>query len=153
MYFARQGVSAGVIEVGLGGRLDATNVVVPEVSVITSISYDHTQVLGDTLTKIAGEKSGIIKPGIPVVSSIQEEEARVVIEQVAHEHSSPLIQVGRDFLFEEISHSLEGQTFRIWSGTNKGEPSLKLTIPLLGQHQIVNAATAYSSLDVFSPRE
>ena len=152
LYLAKRRVTAAVVEVGLGGRLDATNVVVPEVSVITSISYDHTQLLGDTLTKIAGEKSGIIKPGIPVVSSIQEEEARVVIEQVAHEHSSPLIQVGRDFLFEEISHSLEGQTFRIWSGTNKGEPSLKLTIPLLGQHQIVNAATAYATLDVFNQR-
>ena len=150
LYFAKRKVTAAVVEVGLGGRLDATNVVVPEVCVITSISYDHTQLLGDTLTKIAREKSGIIKPGIPVVSSLQEEEARVVIEQVAHEHSSPLIQVGRDFLFEEISHSLEGQTFRIWSGTNKGEPSLKLTIPLLGQHQIVNAATAYATLDVFS---
>jgi dihydrofolate synthase/folylpolyglutamate synthase len=152
LYFAKRKVTAAVVEVGLGGRLDATNVVVPEVCVITSISYDHTQLLGDTLTKIAGEKSGIIKPGIPVVSSLQEEEARVVIEQVAHEHSSPLIQVGRDFLFEEISHSLEGQTFRIWSGANKGEPSLKLTIPLLGQHQIVNAATAYATLDVFNHR-
>ena len=152
LYFAKRKVTAAVVEVGLGGRLDATNVVVPEVCVITSISYDHTQLLGDTLTKIAGEKSGIIKPGIPVVSSLQEEEARVVIEQVAHEHSSPLIQVGRDFLFEEISHSLEGQTFRIWSGANKGKPSLKLTIPLLGQHQIVNAATAYATLDVFNQR-
>src|SRR5512139_562549 len=67
--FAKQDVNAAVIEVGLGGRLDATNVVMPKVSVITSLSYDHMAVLGDTLAKIAGEKAGIIKPGIPVVSS------------------------------------------------------------------------------------
>ena len=73
--FAQQHVDAAVIEVGLGGRLDATNVVMPRVSVITSLSYDHTAVLGDTLGKIAGEKAGIIKPGIPVVSAPQKDEA------------------------------------------------------------------------------
>jgi len=82
MYFAKQKVTAAVIEVGLGGRLDATNVVEPKVSVITSISYDHTLLLGNTLTQIAGEKAGIIKTGIPVVASPQEEEARLVIEHV-----------------------------------------------------------------------
>ena len=68
LYFARHGVDAAVIEVGLGGRLDATNIIIPQVSVITSLSYDHTQFLGDTLAEIAGEKAGIIKPGVPVVS-------------------------------------------------------------------------------------
>jgi dihydrofolate synthase/folylpolyglutamate synthase len=149
LYFMRRKVTAAVIEVGLGGRLDATNVVRPEVSVITSISYDHTLLLGNTLTEIAREKSGIIKTGIPVVVSPQEEEAGVVIDRITRDHSSRLIQVGRDVLFKEISHSLEGQTFQVWSADNKGEP-VSLSIPLLGSHQVVNAATAYASLDVLN---
>jgi dihydrofolate synthase / folylpolyglutamate synthase len=83
--FARRGVNAAVIEVGLGGRLDATNIVTPKVSVITSLSYDHMAVLGDTLAKIAGEKAGIIKQGVPVVSAPQKEEALDVLERVARE--------------------------------------------------------------------
>ena len=90
-YFANQKVDVAILEVGLGGRLDATNVVVPAVSVITSLSYDHTYVLGETLPEIAGEKAGIIKPGIPVVLSPQKEEARQVIESIAAERSSPLV--------------------------------------------------------------
>ncbi len=97
LYFARQKVDAAVIEVGLGGRLDATNVVDPLVSVITSLSMDHMAVLGDTLPKIAFEKAGIIKPGRPVVLAPQREEARQVVEQVAAERSSPLVEVGRDY--------------------------------------------------------
>ena len=85
-----------VVEVGLGGRLDATNVVRPEVCVITSISYDHTDVLGDTLAKIAGEKAGIIKPGATVVSAPQAAEAMEVIERVCREKGAPLLKVGRD---------------------------------------------------------
>jgi dihydrofolate synthase/folylpolyglutamate synthase len=152
LYFAKRKVTAAVIEVGLGGRLDATNVVLPEVSVITSISYDHTYLLGDTLTEIAGEKSGIIKPGIPVVVSPQTEEASIVIEQIARDRSSPLIQVGRDILYEELTKSLEGQTFRLWSPGEKGRFSVTLSIPLLGSHQVVNAVTAYAALDVFNKK-
>ena len=150
-YFAKRKVNAAVIEVGLGGRLDATNVVTPEVSIITSISYDHTFLLGDTLAEIATEKSGIIKSGIPVVSSPQDEEARVVIEQVCNERNSPLIQVGRDILFEGILHSTSGQTFQI-SPADDLTASVELTIPLLGQHQVVNAATAYAALNIFCQR-
>ena len=152
MYFAKRKVTAAVIEVGLGGRLDATNVVLPEVCVVTSISYDHTHLLGDTLTEIAGEKSGIIKSGIPVVSSTQEEEARVVIEQVTRDRSSTLIQVGRDILYEEITHSLDGQTFRVWSPGKNGQSSVTLSIPLLGHHQVVNAVTAFAALEVFNQK-
>ncbi len=83
LYFAQQKVEAAVIEVGLGGRLDATNVVTPNVSVITSLSYDHMAVLGNTLTLIAGEKAGIIKPNIPLVSAPQKEEALQVLVMVA----------------------------------------------------------------------
>src|SRR5574341_445746 len=89
--FAQQKVDAAVIEVGLGGRLDATNIVTPKVSVITSLSYDHMAVLGDTLAEIAGEKAGIIKEGVPVVSSPQKEEALQVLERVAKEKGCPFV--------------------------------------------------------------
>ncbi len=150
LYFQQQHVDVAVIEVGLGGRLDATNVVLPVVSVITSISYDHTHLLGNTLAEIAGEKAGIIKPGIPVVIAPQVEEARRVIQQVANERNSPFIQVGRDILFEQLSHSLGGQSLRVWSNDDHSSQRVTLTIPLLGDHQAANAATAYTALQVFS---
>ncbi len=148
LYFAAQKIDAAVIEVGLGGRLDATNVVTPRVSVITSLSYDHMAVLGNTLTLIAGEKAGIIKPSIPVVSSPQVNEARVVLEKVSVERGSPLTLVGRDVTFEAGVHSLDGQTFEIVRGpwSNVQEKSVILRIPLLGAHQVENAVTAYTAL-------
>jgi len=152
MYFARQKVNAAVIEVGLGGRLDATNVVVPEVSVITSISYDHTHLLGNTLSEIAGEKAGIIKPGITVVVAPQEEEARVVIERIAQDRGAPLFQVGRDILYKEVSHSLNGQTLSVWSANSQNHSPVQLSIPLLGPHQVINAATAYAALQIFAQK-
>jgi dihydrofolate synthase/folylpolyglutamate synthase len=145
LYFARQKVDAAVVEVGLGGRLDATNVVTPLVSVITSLSMDHMAVLGDTLAKIAYEKAGIIKPGRPVVLSHQAEEARQVVERVAEERKSPLFQVGREYQFEPAGHSLQGQTFRAWK---TGEQPGEFSMPLLGLHQVENAATAYAALRV-----
>jgi dihydrofolate synthase/folylpolyglutamate synthase len=148
LYFAQQGASAVVAEVGLGGRLDATNVVNPLVSVITSISYDHTQVLGNTLEEIAVEKAGIIKPGIPVVISPQKEAARLVFERIAAERGAPLVEVGRDYQFSPIMTSLERQSLAVWpvQGKAAGE-QVKLTIPLLGAHQLENAATAYAALE------
>jgi len=160
-YFKRQQVSAAVVEVGLGGRLDATNVCVPIVSVITSISYDHTFLLGETLTDIAGEKGGIIKSGVPVVLSPQKDEARHVIEQISNECNAPLIQIGRDYLFSLQASSLEGQTLLVWpaselvhldesidpGGSQDWKP-VSLTIPLLGYHQVENAATAYAALQI-----
>ena len=147
-HFARQGVDAAVIEVGLGGRLDATNIVTPLVSVITSLSYDHTQLLGDTLAKIAFEKAGIIKPGVPVVVYPQREEAQQVLQQVAKERNSSLIQVGHDILVQAVDHSLAGQTILLWQDSHTTDPvqKLRLSIPLLGQHQVWNAATAYTAL-------
>jgi dihydrofolate synthase/folylpolyglutamate synthase len=152
LYFSMQKVDAAVIEVGLGGRLDATNIVQPIVCAVTSISYDHTQLLGNTLTEIAGEKAGIIKPGIPVVNSSQVEEACTVIERIAHDRGSPLIQVGRDISYQEVSHSMQGQTFKVWSPGNDGISPATLSIPLLGEHQLVNAATAYGILQLFNQR-
>ncbi len=161
LYFSRQDVDVAVVEVGLGGRLDSTNVVDPLISVITSISYDHTYILGNTLTEIAGEKAGIIKPGRPVVIAPQKSEARRVFERFSQERKASLTEVGRDYLYAPREHSLEGQSLLVWpadeqirvdeyleSGGQNGWAPLQLTIPLLGQHQVENAATAYAALDV-----
>jgi dihydrofolate synthase/folylpolyglutamate synthase len=146
--FAKDNVDAAVIEVGLGGRLDATNVVMPKVSVITSLSYDHTAVLGNTLVAIAGEKAGIIKRRMPVVSAPQVPEALEVLERVAKQRSCPFILVGRDVKFERKTSSLDGQTIHLSSFLAPGaEPqTLDITIPLLGTHQVENAAIAYAAL-------
>jgi dihydrofolate synthase/folylpolyglutamate synthase len=128
--------------------LDATNVVTPLVSVITSLSYDHMAVLGYTLALIAGEKAGIIKTGIPVISSPQTEEAAAVLDQVAKERHAPLTVVGRDISFAAGQQSLDGQTLTVQSkreGDTHPE-SVILHLPLLGRHQVVNAATAYAAL-------
>ena len=140
--FAKNDVNAAVIEVGLGGRLDATNIVTPKVSVITSLSYDHMAVLGDTLAKIASEKAGIMKEGVPIVSAPQKEEALEVLERVAKLKGCALTLVGRDVSFERLSSSLEEQVLVV-SDTHS---SLELKIPLLGLNQIENAATSYAAL-------
>ena len=94
-YFREEATDFNVIEVGLGGRLDATNVIIPSVSVITSLSLDHTRVLGNTIEEIAWEKAGIIKPGVPVVCAPQEPEAMRVIRDTCHHRNSQLIEVGQ----------------------------------------------------------
>jgi len=159
VYFSQQKVDFAVFEVGLGGRLDATNIVDPLVAVITSISYDHMKILGDTLSEIAAEKGGIIKPDTPVVIAPQKEEARLKLEQIAAERNAPLIQVGRDYLYAADSHSLEGQTLLVWtpdeqpmvdefieSGGRDIWSPVRLRIPLLGFHQVENAAAAFAAL-------
>jgi dihydrofolate synthase/folylpolyglutamate synthase len=142
--FARQGCTAAVIEVGLGGRLDATNIVMPNVSVITSLSYDHMAVLGDTLARIAGEKAGIIKRGVPVVSSTQKEEALEVLERVANSMNSSLTLIGKEIKMEFLASSLDGQSLRLLDGVRHF--TLNIQLPLLGSHQLENAATAYAAL-------
>jgi len=142
--FARNDVNAAVIEVGLGGRLDATNIVMPKVSVITSLSYDHTAVLGNTLTLIAGEKAGIIKQGVPVVSSPQKAEALEVLEHVASIHGCAFTLVGKDVKIKLLESSLDGQSLHIVDDIRHS--TLDLRLPLLGSHQIENAATAYTAL-------
>jgi dihydrofolate synthase/folylpolyglutamate synthase len=160
LYFARCKVDTAVLEVGLGGRLDATNVCTPAVTVITSISYDHTDLLGETLAEIAGEKAGIIKPGIPVVVSPQNAEALQAISAIAEERQAPLIQVREEYHYQLLDKSLAGQSFQIWhtskqdeyagsiAGSNGDRQPARLTIPLLGAHQLENAATAYAALQV-----
>ncbi|MCB0166356.1 MAG: bifunctional folylpolyglutamate synthase/dihydrofolate synthase [Anaerolineae bacterium] len=136
--FAHMGVDIAVLEVGLGGRLDATNVVTPTVAVITPISYDHIQVLGPTLTAIATEKAGIIRNDAVVISAPQVDEARQVIEQVCFERQAKLILVDRDWQWQAGPSALDGQTFTICDQLYH--------LPLLGHHQITNAVTALAAL-------
>ncbi len=143
LHFERIGVDFQVLEVGLGGRLDATNVITPAVSVITSISLDHTEVLGDTIALIAGEKAGIIKPGIPVVSSPQAGEAASVINEACVRRGAALITVGKDISWKEIRSNLSGQSLSVIGLRD----SYQLTIPLLGYYQLHNAVTAVAVLE------
>ncbi len=144
-WFAEQGVQWAVVEVGLGGRLDATNVLTPAVAVITSISYDHMAILGETLSRIAAEKAGIIKAGVPVVSAPQSPEALSVIEEICSQRGVPLILVGRDWQWELGTANLDGQAFALVKGRRVIDD---LWIPLLGEHQVINAATAVAALSL-----
>jgi dihydrofolate synthase/folylpolyglutamate synthase len=163
LFFSKRKVDIAVVEVGLGGRLDATNIVEPIVSVITSISKDHMAVLGNTIEKIAQEKAGIIKPGIPVVFAPQQPEAAAVIELMAKKQDAPIIDVSKAYSYEPIMYDLAGQEFRIhlksMSQTSVQESEVgicrseKFSIPLLGRHQIDNALTAFAVLvDVVQKR-
>ena len=143
-WFAEQGVEWAVVEVGLGGRLDATNVLDPAVTVITPISYDHMAILGDTLPQIAAEKAGIIKPGVPLVSAPQPDEAQAVIRDVCDRVGAPLTLVGHEWTWELDGADLGGQTFSLYRGQHDRMEDLRL--PLLGAHQVVNAATAVAVL-------
>jgi dihydrofolate synthase/folylpolyglutamate synthase len=147
LYFAECGVDWGIFEVGLGGRLDATNVLSPEVTTITSVSMDHIKVLGDTLGAIAREKAGIIKPDTPVVSAPQMPEAAKEIKRVAAEHNAPLTWVGRDWRWTRRAADAHGQRFEL-----DGSPSWlcypDLSLPLLGRHQLENAAVAVATIEV-----
>lgn len=145
LHFARTNVDAAVIEVGLGGRLDATNVLTPLVSVITPIDFDHTSILGNTLSEIAAEKAGIIKPGVPVVMAPQTPEAAKVIRNKAKDSNAPLVEVGKDLLFSRAAFDLQGQDLEVWSSQAPKEKT-PLHIALLGAHQVENAATAYAAL-------
>jgi dihydrofolate synthase/folylpolyglutamate synthase len=113
VHFVERQVDAAVLEVGLGGRLDSTNVCLPVVSVITSISFDHTKQLGNTLSAIASEKAGIIKPGVPIVCGVVDAEPQAVIARVAREHGCRLIQVGSDFRFSYTSPGADFGTQRV----------------------------------------
>ena len=148
VYFQKKQVEVQVLEVGLGGRLDATNVVKPEICIISPISLDHTQVLGNNLERIAYEKAGIIKPGCMVVSSPQPKEVASVINQLCHQQGAKLIQVGKDITWRNVDADLYQQSFVVESEMGIHH----LTIPLLGDFQIENAATAIAALEVLASR-
>jgi dihydrofolate synthase / folylpolyglutamate synthase len=162
MHFVRSGVQVAVMEVGLGGRLDSTNVCTPRVSVITSISFDHTQQLGDTLESIAREKGGIIKPGMPVVSGVTDDEPREAIRQIASDCGCRLVELGQDFYFDyhppqhleeqpvlgSINFYEKGRS-PIFPKSNKLDLSLlfHIKLALLGRHQAANAAVALATIN------
>ncbi|MDP2932376.1 MAG: Mur ligase family protein, partial [Chloroflexota bacterium] len=147
-YFQRQGVKFQVLEVGLGGRLDATNVINPEVAVITSLSYDHCEVLGHTLAEIATEKAGIIKPGGIVVAAPHPPEAARVVEQACLKRGAKLVRLGKDVTWQGIGFDTIRQTLEV-----KGRlSSYRLSIPLLGRHQLENAALAVAALEVLAEK-
>ncbi|MFN3762705.1 MAG: bifunctional folylpolyglutamate synthase/dihydrofolate synthase, partial [Anaerolineae bacterium] len=152
-YFARRKIDVLVAEVGLGGRLDATNVLRPEVAVITSLSLDHTYLLGNTLPEIAAEKAGIIKDGVPVVTAPQRPEALAVIKETARARHAPLTVVGRDWVWEPGPFDLTGQSFAVRrTGDGRDDLAGAYRIPLLGRHQLENGATALAALQILLER-
>lgn len=155
LHFAQQRVDCAVIEVGLGGRLDSTNVIWPEVSVITHIGLDHRRQLGETLAEIAWEKAGIIKPGVPVVSTAAAEPAATVIARAAEERGAPLLSLGRDFEVRnfsadagEDSTRLSGLTFDYVAA---GRTLEQMRLPLIGEEQAANAAAAITATTAWNP--
>lgn len=149
-HFRRRGAEIAVLEVGMGGRFDATNVVRPLVSVITSIGWDHMNVLGNTIAEIAAEKAGIIKRGVPVVSAPQKEDAEAVLRATARQRRARQVWVGRDWRWEARSQTLEGQQFTVLPPKNRprgwASPLANLFIPLLGPHQVHNATAAVAAV-------
>jgi len=150
-YFAEMSVDLAVLEVGMGGRLDSTNVCRPDVSVITSISLDHTRQLGDTLAKIALEKAGILKAGVPAVSGVRASEPLDVIERRAAEAGAPLFRLGREFELIERSDSVPRRgaigALRYAERTESAPFELDgIELGMIGGHQARNAAVAIAAL-------
>lgn len=142
--FKRKGIDTAVVETGMGGRLDATNVLVPKVTVITRISYDHREFLGNTLQEISAEKAGIIKQGIPVVSAAQADEAMEVIRQKASELNAPLYVYRDDFVSQAQEMDMKGITLN-YRGIQEFR---NLYLPLCGDHQIENSALAIKAFEL-----
>lgn len=156
LYFVQQQVDIAVVEVGLGGRLDSTNVCLPLVSVITSISLDHTRQLGGTLELIAAEKAGIIKPMVPVVSGVVASEPRDVIRSIAKERDATLVERNREFRFcdyeagtwdEPCSATLEQYSQGKWHSVMSD-----LKLGTRGEHQAANASVAWATLNLLPER-
>lgn len=158
LWFKRKAVDIAILEVGLGGRLDATNVIEPLVSIITNVSMDHEDYLGNTLEEVAGEKGGIVKSGVPVVSGVERNEfdtggigARV-IEDICSARGAPLFQHGRDFYAEDE----ENGTWSYWGMKRQGccrlrEKLNNLQCGLKGAYQPRNAALALAALEILEP--
>jgi dihydrofolate synthase/folylpolyglutamate synthase len=145
-FFAEQKCDLVIWETGLGGRLDATNIVTPLASVITNIQFDHQQWLGDTLEKIAAEKAGIIKPGVPVITTVDEPKALAVIEKTAREKNAPLVNF----------NSWEGRRAAVPNQNQSGSPARRPSpiakLPLTGEHQKINAALALATVETLQSK-
>lgn len=142
IYFSYKKVEAGVIEVGMGGRWDATNVIFPRVTIVSNVSLDHQRFLGNSLKKIAFEKAGIIKPGIPLITASKRPSVISIFKDICALHKAPFYQVGRD-----IGYRCKRGAFD-YLGFKKEMPNLELN--LIGRHQIVNATIALGALELIS---
>ncbi|MEW6482674.1 MAG: folylpolyglutamate synthase/dihydrofolate synthase family protein [bacterium] len=140
LYFAEENVDLAIIEVGLGGRLDATNTIKPLLSIITNISLEHTNYLGGTIEDIAKEKAGIIKRGIPVVIGRMDKKAQRVIEECAKKKGAQIFMEGRDFIGKGIPDCFE---VKVFDKAYKG-----LSLKMMGDHQVLNASLAIASLEI-----
>jgi dihydrofolate synthase/folylpolyglutamate synthase len=149
-FFARAGAQFAVCEVGMGGRLDATNILVPEVAVITQIDFDHENYLGHSIEEIAGEKAGIIKPGARVVSAAEHLIARVVVRRRVAEQDAFLVEIENEFRIENIT-SHDGR-FAFIAVNNDSGASIPLSVPLPGRFQVRNALTALAAARMLAER-
>jgi dihydrofolate synthase/folylpolyglutamate synthase len=149
LHFVRRRVDAAVVEVGLGGRLDSTNVCLPVLSVITSISHDHTRVLGERLASIAREKAGIVKPGRPAISGATVAEAGAVIDEVCRQRHAPLARLGAEFRYTYRPGKVDGEGMArpvvVVTTRQRRWPELELN--LLGRHQAANAAVVVACVE------
>lgn len=137
-YFRDMNVDFAVVEVGLGGRLDATNIIIPEVAGIVTVDLEHTKTLGNTIEDIAREKAGIIKPNVPVVVGERKINANRIIREIAERKHAPYHNIHEEFKFEDVKISIEGLNFKTLSPVRE----YKIQIPLTGMHQLTNAAVA-----------
>jgi dihydrofolate synthase / folylpolyglutamate synthase len=156
-YFRDAGAEAVVLEVGMGGRLDSTNVVVPECAVITNVEMEHREYLGDTVGEIAGEKAGIIKPGVPLVTAERKPEVIDYLKGVCREKGAPVFIIDEDYGYRFLGYYWKDgavvQSFDWWGPGTPGGPGgeiKELTVPLAGEHQLENAAAAACALSVMS---
>lgn len=154
LHFQRERVDWAVVEVGVGGRLDATNVLVPRLSVLTHIDFDHMERLGNTLEEIAREKSGIIKPGIPSVSAESRPEVLEVFCRAAERNRSDHTALGRDYQIRDVSTGFDEHRkpfTQFVLETSRGAPT-RLSLPGLGRHQAVNASLAVTAAELLAAR-
>ncbi len=149
LYFTEQNVDLVVLEAGLGGRIDSTNVVDPLISVITTVSMDHMNILGDTIENIAFEKAGIIKAGVPVICSASDDRAVQIISEKCQETESDLYVIDQQFSYQIIDSTIDQQRFDFASG---GMHYNHVNISMNGSHQIKNASTAIMCIEVLKSK-
>lgn len=151
-HFARHQVDVAVVETGLGGRLDSTNVIRPVMSIITNIGFDHMNLLGNTLPMIAGEKAGIIKPGVPVVIGELQEEIRTVFEKKAKQERSPLFWASKNYRAEEVASGPWSSTYDVWENNILKYPALQVGVSgPFQQKNVVTVLQAFSLMQMVWP--
>jgi dihydrofolate synthase / folylpolyglutamate synthase len=147
-FFAKQKVDVAVIETGLGGRLDSTNVIMPVLSVITNISYDHMDMLGDTLEKIAWEKGGIIKQNVPVVIGETTDDTKNIFIQKAAEMNAPIFFADQELKAEEVKRNFDSVMYKIQPARNRA--ASEITLDLVGEYQSKNIVTVLKSVAILN---